>query len=48
MEFRVRNKPDFCRRLSVDIGTEWNLEVTADEVFNRRKEVDIGTEWNLE
>ncbi len=31
----------------VDIGTEWNLKLSATEYDIIEKAVDIGTEWNL-
>ena len=53
---RYRNRVEF-REISaassgsmyfVDIGTEWNLEYSLNNVFCVFPRVDIGTEWNLE
>ncbi len=35
-------------RSDVDIGTEWNLEITEYHFSDTLNIVDIGTEWNLE
>ncbi len=48
VEFRARYSRQSRAKLIVDIGTEWNLELTFSIVFFFILNVDIGTEWNLE
>ena len=48
MEFRVIYVQGEAAAKSVDIGTEWNLELQARRTLIHTQRVDIGTEWNLE